>query len=82
MGSGDGLLLSRWGELNLPGTPMPRVHDALQMLPLLLTKAEIDTINKQFVKFFSEGKKPHINWKHRYPPKECRRGEHSQDLML
>lgn len=57
LGSGDGLLLSRWGELSLPGTPMPRVHDALQMLPPLLTKAEIDTINKQFVKFFSEGKK-------------------------
>lgn len=38
LGSRDGLLLSRWGELSLPGTPMPRVQDALQMLPLLLTK--------------------------------------------
>lgn len=43
---------------------MPRVHDALQMLPFLLTKAEIDTINKLFVKFLSKGKKPHIKWKH------------------
>lgn len=82
LGSGEGLLLSCWGEHSLPGASMPRVHDALQMLPLLLTKAEIDTINKLFVKFLSEGKKPHIKWKHRYPLKECRRGEHSQDLML
>lgn len=82
LGSADGRLLSRWGENSLPGASMPRVHDALQMLPLLLTKAEIDTINKLFVKFLNEGKKPHIKWKHRYPLKECRRGEHSQDLML
>lgn len=45
-------------------------------------RAEIDTINKLFAKFLSEGKNPHIKWKHRYPLKECRRGEHSQDLML
>lgn len=64
LGSGDGLLLSRWGEHSLPGASMPRVHDALQMLPFLLTKAEIDTINKLFVKFLSKGKKPHIKWKH------------------
>jgi len=62
--------------------PCQEVHDVLQMLSFLLTKAEIDTINKLFVKFLSEGKKPHIKWKHRYPLKECRRGEHSQDLML
>lgn len=57
-GSGEGLLLSRRGEHSSQEHPCQECTDALQMLPRLLTKAEIDTINKLFAKFLREGTPP------------------------